>query len=145
MLRIAKTGYTMIADFPLDRRRYLRVDGDYSWRTFWSILRRSRNGRSRLADSCTEHYGCMIVSAGRDCDRAMNRLLGELSPTIIALTADRARAAAAAYRSWGEGFHPVSLNYGDCFAYALADEYGCPLLYIGDDFARTDIRSAIER
>lgn len=88
---------------------------------------------------------CMIVSAGRDVDRAMERLLGDLSPKIIVLNADRARAAAKAYRSWGKGFHPAALNFGDCFAYAVANEHSCPLLYVGNDFAQTDIRSAIQR
>jgi ribonuclease VapC len=43
----------------------------------------------------------------------------------------------------GEGIHPAGLNFGDCFAYALAKEFDCALLYVGNDFARTDIASAI--
>lgn len=48
-----------------------------------------------------------------------------------------------AYRQWGKGFHPAGLNFGDCFAYALAKERDLPLLFVGNDFARTDIRPAI--
>ena len=53
-----------------------------------------------------------------------------------------AQRAAAAYLTYGKGRHPARLNLGDCFAYALAKELDAPLLYKGDDFAKTDIRSA---
>jgi ribonuclease VapC len=52
-------------------------------------------------------------------------------------------AAATAYLRYGKGFHPARLNLADCFAYALAKELDLPLLYKGDDFAKTDIRSAL--
>ena len=44
---------------------------------------------------------------------------------------------------WGKGVNPAGLNFGDCFAYQVAKANGCPLLYVGEDFARTDVRSAI--
>ena len=47
-----------------------------------------------------------------------------------------------AYARWGKGFHPAGLNFGDCFAYALARERGATLLFVGDDFSRTDVKSA---
>ena len=50
---------------------------------------------------------------------------------------------AAAYERWGKGQHPARLNLGDCFAYALAEEYHCPLLFVGQDFARTDVKACI--
>lgn len=62
---------------------------------------------------------------------------------IIEVTPKRAKDAAAAYALWGKSFHPAGLNFGDCFAYATAKEFDCPLLYVGDDFAQTDIRTAI--
>lgn len=62
---------------------------------------------------------------------------------IIPLTSARAEVAAAAYERFGKGFHPAALNFGDCFSYATAKEFDCPLLSIGDDFARTDVRSAL--
>ncbi|MGP7796573.1 type II toxin-antitoxin system VapC family toxin [Sphingomonas sp. CLY1604] len=52
-------------------------------------------------------------------------------------------AATVAFDRFGKGRHPASLNYGDCMAYAVAKVAGCPLLYKGEDFARTDIRSAL--
>ena len=48
-----------------------------------------------------------------------------------------------AHRRFGKGNHPAGLNFGDCFAYALATERGLPLLFKGDDFARTDLESAL--
>ena len=43
----------------------------------------------------------------------------------------------------GKGAHPAALNFGDCFAYEVAQENGCPLLYVGDDFAKTDLVGVI--
>jgi ribonuclease VapC len=50
---------------------------------------------------------------------------------------------AAAYRQWGRKNHPANLNVGDCFAYTLAKSPNCPLLFVGDDFSRTDITRAL--
>lgn len=52
--------------------------------------------------------------------------------------------ALAAHLRFGKGRHPARLNLGDCFAYALARQLDAPLLYKGDDFARTDVRSALQ-
>jgi ribonuclease VapC len=56
----------------------------------------------------------------------------------------RAQAVIArdAYRRFGRGNHPAGLNFGDCFAYALAKERNLPLLFKGEDFARTDLDPA---
>lgn len=62
---------------------------------------------------------------------------------VCDVTFDFARRAANAHTRWGKGIHPASLNYGDCFSYAVAELYDCPLLFIGDDFAQTDIVSAL--
>jgi ribonuclease VapC len=51
--------------------------------------------------------------------------------------------ALAAFRRFGKGRHPAGLNFGDCFAYALAEATGEPLLFKGDDFAATDVRAAV--
>ena len=52
--------------------------------------------------------------------------------------------ALAAYIRWGKGVHRARLNMGDCFAYALAKQLDAPLLYKGDDFPMTDVRSALD-
>jgi ribonuclease VapC len=59
------------------------------------------------------------------------------------VTEPQARIAREAYRDFGKGSsHPAKLNFGDCFAYALAKFTGEPLLFKGDDFAYTDIKPA---
>jgi ribonuclease VapC len=55
------------------------------------------------------------------------------------VTLNQVRVARDAYRTYGRGYHPAGLNFGDCFAYALAKTAGLPLLFKGGDFARTDI------
>ena len=63
---------------------------------------------------------------------------------IEPVTAEQARIAREAYRDFGRGSgHPARLNFGDCFAYALARATGEPLLFVGDDFVHTDVRSAL--
>ncbi len=58
--------------------------------------------------------------------------------------AEQADAALDAFTRYGKGMgHPAQLDFGDCFAYALAKTADAPLLYVGEDFARTDIRSAL--
>jgi ribonuclease VapC len=44
---------------------------------------------------------------------------------------------------WGRGVHPAALNFGDCFAYEVAKENGCRLLYVGEDFGKTDVERVL--
>lgn len=83
-----------------------------------------------------------IVAARRGAREALDRLLARLKPEIVAVTALEANLVAAAYDRWGKGVNPAALNFGDCFAYALAKARGWPLLYTGEDFSRTDIDRA---
>ena len=76
--------------------------------------------------------------AAHELDRFLERAAIELAP----VTADHAQAARRAWRRFGKGNHPAGLNFGDCFAYALAEATGEPLLFKGGDFARTDIEAA---
>jgi ribonuclease VapC len=85
----------------------------------------------------------LIVAARRNVGPDMTRLIDGLGFEIVPLTAASARRVAAAYERWGKGVHPAGLNLGDCFAYDVAKSYGCRLLYVGDDFARTDILSVV--
>jgi|SRR5580698_347548 ribonuclease VapC len=65
--------------------------------------------------------------------------------SIEPLTASQARIARQAYRDYGKGSgHAANLNFGDCFSYALAREKREPILYKGDDFIHTDLRSALK-
>jgi len=85
----------------------------------------------------------LVAAARREVYGEMARLIEALAPVVVSLTEERAHAAVRAYRRWGKGFHEAKLNFGDCFAYALAKEHDCPLLFVGKDFALTDIVSAL--
>ena len=79
------------------------------------------------------------MEAGDELDAFLESAGMELAP----VTAEHLVAARRAWRRFGKGNHPAALNFGDCFAYALAEATGEPLLFKGDDFARTDIASAL--
>ena len=78
------------------------------------------------------------TEAGDDLDALLKRTRVEFVP----VTQEQAHVARQAWRRFGKGNHPAALNFGDCFAYALAEVTGEPLLFKGDDFALTDIEAA---
>ena len=69
----------------------------------------------------------------------LDAFLEDAGIEVVAVTFAQARAARLAHRRFGRGRHPARLNFGDCFAYALARESGEPLLCKGSDFSRTDL------
>lgn len=85
----------------------------------------------------------LIVSARRNVGEEMARLIDGLGFEIVTLTPASARRVAHAYEMWGKGVHPAGLNFGDCFAYEVAKEHACRLLFVGDDFTKTDIERVI--
>jgi ribonuclease VapC len=74
--------------------------------------------------------------------QATDEFLALMSIDVVAVPSAAGRVAIEAYRRFGKGRHPASLNFGDCFAYACARITGVPLLYKGDDFPQTDIEAA---
>jgi ribonuclease VapC len=87
-----------------------------------------------------------VIDGSRDpiASRRFDDLLREAKILIEPVSESQARIARDAYRDFGRGSgHPAKLNFGDCFAYALAREKGEALLYKGNDFARTDVASAL--
>ncbi len=90
--------------------------------------------------------GAAVIDGGRDpvASRRYDDLLREARVTIEPVTEAQARIAREAYRDFGKGSgHPAKLNFGDCFAYALAKDRDEPLLYKGDDFSHTDVAHAV--
>ena len=69
-------------------------------------------------------------------------LVTELGVTVVSFGESEWRLAVDAFARFGRGQHPAALNFGDCLAYATAKSLGDALLFVGDDFARTDIGSA---
>lgn len=81
----------------------------------------------------------LIVAARRNVGEEMERLIDGLGFEVVSVTSASARRIAQAYDQWGKGVHPASLNFGDCFAYEVAREHGCRLLFVGEDFVQTDV------
>jgi ribonuclease VapC len=84
-----------------------------------------------------------ILGAARNFHEELNALITDFGFEIIPVTAATALRIGDIYMRWGKGVHPASLNFGDCFAYDVAKEHNCPLLFVGDDFSKTDILSAL--
>jgi ribonuclease VapC len=88
----------------------------------------------------------VVIDASRDpiASRRFDELVDTAELRIEPVTHDQARIARDAYRDFGKGSgHKASLNFGDCFAYALARSTGEPLLFKGNDFGHTDITPAL--
>lgn len=81
----------------------------------------------------------LIVAGMRGIGPEMEALIAGLAPRVVPVDAV---AVAAAYARWGRGRHPAGLNFGDCFAAALAEATGAPLLFVGEDFSRTGLPAA---
>ena len=85
----------------------------------------------------------LFARSGEDAVRALDAFLHRSGATVVEVSPQTADLAFDAYRRYGRGTgHPARLNYGDCFAYALARQTGAPLLFKGDDFTHTDIPAA---
>ncbi len=99
-----------------------------------------------LLSAVSLHETCLVL-AGRTRNSAnwtvLDAYLEQAAIETISFDAVMARAASDAFLRFGKGRHPAALNLGDCASYALAKQRGAPLLYKGQDFARTDIASAV--
>ncbi len=95
----------------------------------------------RLASSVSALETAIVIHArkGPAGVRELDLLLHAAGVTIVSLDAEQVLGARAAYERYGKGHHPAALNLGDCCSYALAHSSGEPLLFKGDDFARTDV------
>ena len=94
--------------------------------------------------SVVNYVELTIVAAnrlGKPGSSACDDLLRAFAVTLEPVTVRQAILARQAFYEFGKGRHPAALNFGDCFAYALAKSSGEPLLYVGLDFSRTDLTS----
>ena len=98
--------------------------------------------QSQVMISAATLAEAMIVAGRRNIGGEMNALVEGLGFEIVTVSGAGLAKVAEAYARWGKGVHTASLNFGDCFAYALARELGRPLLFVGDDFSKTDIEAA---
>jgi len=99
----------------------------------------------RLLSAASLLETAMVIESrkGETGGRELDLLLYRGAIEVVPVDQDQAETARAAWRRFGKGRHPAGLNYGDCFAYALAKARRMPLLFQGDDFARTDIEPAL--
>jgi len=83
----------------------------------------------------------IVIDSGRDpiASRRFDDFFRESEIVVEPVTLRQAKIARQAYRDFGKGRHRAGLNFGDCFAYALAKEKGESLLFKGDDFCHTDV------
>jgi ribonuclease VapC len=103
----------------------------------------ARADRCRI--SAANHVEVAIVveaQTGDSGSRQFDAFFRRAGITVEAVTEEHAHLARHAYSEFGKGRHRAGLNFGDCFAYALARATGEPLLYKGEDFDKTDVRSA---
>jgi ribonuclease VapC len=119
-----------------------------------SILRQEDDAEQMAACVAAASHVCIsavtrleaftvAMSRGDIGSQKLAELLDQLAPDVIAFDKVQSSLAVTAIKSFGKGHHPARLNFGDCCAYALAKSMNLPLLYKGDDFAQTDIASAL--
>lgn len=95
----------------------------------------------RLVSAFTAFETAVVIEArkGPVGGRELDLLVHRTRIDIVPMTGDHFRLAREAYAKYGKGRHPAGLNLGDCCSYALARHSGEPLLFIGEDFSRSDI------
>jgi ribonuclease VapC len=98
--------------------------------------------------SAIGHFEASMIMIGRgppELADGLDALVERTGIEIVPVDRELARASRAAFIRFGKGRHPASLKLGDCVSYALAQTRGLPLLYKGEDFAKTDVISAAQR
>jgi len=111
-----------------------------------TYARAIRGARERRISAVNYVEAAVVIDGRRDpvASRRFDDWMREAGIIIEPLDESQAYVARQAYRDFGRGSgHPARLNFGDCFAYALARHRGEPLLFKGDDFGHTDVEPAI--
>ena len=98
---------------------------------------------ARISTASFVEAAVVIERRRRDRLARFDQIVGDLGFTYEPVTYEQALAARGGFRRFGQTRHPARLNFGDCFAYALAATSREPLLFKGDDFSRTDICPAL--
>lgn len=113
----------------------------------WEAFARLLEITNDLSMSAATYFEGSILVDSRDhrvLSRRYDEVIEDARIVIEPVTIEQARIARQAYRDYGKGSgHKAQLNFGDCFSYALARDKREPILFKGDDFAHTDLRSAL--
>jgi ribonuclease VapC len=115
------------------------------WREFATAI---RDARTRRISAANYVETAAVVDSLKDpiTSRQFDELIRQSGIKIETVTEQQAVIARSAYRDFGKSSgHPARLNFGDCFAYALAKQSNEPLLFKGNDFAKTDVIPAIRK
>jgi ribonuclease VapC len=95
-----------------------------------------------MMSAVTLHESSIVIASRKGSAHAatlVDEFIDAMPVRVVPLDREAAVAARAAYFRFGRGYHPAQLNMGDCFSYSLAKARNLPLLFKGDDFAKTDI------
>ena len=105
------------------------------------IAQAIETGSPRLLSAANFLEASIVIESrkGEAGGRELDLMLYRAAIEVVAVDQDQVEIARLAWRRFGKGRHPAGLNYGDCFAYALAKSRRLPLLFQGDDFSQTDI------
>jgi ribonuclease VapC len=97
--------------------------------------------RTRLISAASVLETAIVLERRSGAQSAANldRVIQRAGIQVAAVTPSQVEIAREGFRRFGKGRHPASLNFGDCFSYALARSEGEPLLFKGDDFSKTDV------
>jgi ribonuclease VapC len=108
------------------------------------LLQKALGANVTVVGAPLAYEAAMVLSRrlNKDARPMLNGLLRNISAEIVPFTEEHYEAAVSAFLRYGKGRHPAGLNFGDCMSYALAVVSGLPLLYIGNDFSKTDITAA---
>ncbi len=106
-----------------------------------SFLESILQAETRMISAATVLETGIVLEArrGEPAGREFDLFVVRANLQIVSVDSEQAEIARSAWRKYGKGQHPAGLNFGDCFAYALAKASGEPLLAKGNDFALTDI------
>jgi ribonuclease VapC len=103
-------------------------------------------GAPSLCMSAVTTFECALVLEVRHGPvggQKIDQMVAEQRIEIVTFDLDQLALARAAFARFGRGRHPAGLNFGDCFSYALAKHRAEPLLFKGEDFAKTDVESVL--
>lgn len=113
--------------------------GEIGYEKLESVL----TGHRQLLMSAPTRLELGVVALNRKIQLRVDEALQSYQILVEPFTHAHAELAITAFSKYGKGRHPAALNFGDCCAYALAKSLNLPLLYKGNDFAQTDIASAL--
>jgi ribonuclease VapC len=123
----------------LDTSALLAILQDEPERRAFNLAIEAADSRVLSSASFVEASVVLEVRYGAEAARELDAFIARAGIVLIPVDAEQARVARLAFSRYGKGRHRAGLNFGDCFAYALALTRGESLLYKGDDFVHTDL------